>query len=98
MAIVIAVVSSFIYTGSIAIQQVGNLPRRPPPRTIVLRLLTTPVWLLGFALGLVGFGLHFVALGLGVLDRGAGRPDVADHASCSRSALGRPRPRSSAAS
>ena len=67
MAIVIAVVSSFIYTGSIAIQQVGNLQADRRQGPIVVRLLTTPAWLLGFALGLVGFGLHFVALGLGSL-------------------------------
>jgi drug/metabolite transporter (DMT)-like permease len=67
MAIVIAVVSSFIYTGSIAIQQVGNLRAEDKQGPTVLRLLTTPLWLLGLLLGLVGFGLHFVALGLGSL-------------------------------
>ena len=67
MAIVIAVVSSFIYTGSIAIQQVGNLRAEGKQGPTVLRLLTTPLWVLGLLLGLVGFGLHFVALGLGSL-------------------------------
>lgn len=67
MAIVIAVVASFIYTGSIAVQQVGNLRADRKHGNAVIRLLTTPLWLLGFALGLVGFGLHFVALGLGSL-------------------------------
>jgi hypothetical protein len=67
MAILIAVVSSFIYTGSIAIQQVGNLQAEHKPGSAVMRLITTPVWMLGFLLGLVGFGLHFVALGLGSL-------------------------------
>ncbi|MGI9029108.1 MAG: DMT family transporter [Ilumatobacteraceae bacterium] len=67
MAIVVAVISSFIYTGSIAIQQVGNLRADRKQGPAVLRLLTTPMWVLGFLLGLVGFGLHFVALGLGTL-------------------------------
>ena len=67
MAIVIAVVSSFIYTGSIAIQQLGNLRADRKQGPAVIRVLTTPLWLLGLALGLVGFGLHFVALGLGSL-------------------------------
>ena len=67
MAIVVAVVSSLIYTGSIAIQQVGNLRADRKQGSSVVRLLTTPVWVLGFLLGLVGFALHFVALGLGSL-------------------------------
>lgn len=67
MAIVVAVVASFIYTGSIAIQQVGNLHADRKQGPAVVRLLTTPIWMLGFLLGLVGFGLHFVALGLGSL-------------------------------
>jgi drug/metabolite transporter (DMT)-like permease len=67
MAIVVAVVSALIYTGSIAVQQVGNLQADRKPGSAVLRLLTTPVWVLGFLLGLVGFGLHFLALGLGSL-------------------------------
>ena len=67
MAIVVAVVSSLIYTGSIALQQVGNLRADRDHGSSLVRLLTTPVWLLGFLLGLVGFALHFIALGLGSL-------------------------------
>jgi drug/metabolite transporter (DMT)-like permease len=67
MAIVVAVVSALIYTGSIAVQQVGNLQADRKPGSAVLRLLTTPVWMLGLLLGLVGFGLHFLALGMGSL-------------------------------
>lgn len=67
MAIVVAVISSFIYTGSVAIQQVGNLRADRKQGFVVFRLLTSPLWVLGFALGLVGFGLHFIALGLGSL-------------------------------
>lgn len=67
MAIVVAVISSFIYTGSIAIQQVGNVHADRKQGPAVLRLLKTPLWVLGFALSLVGFVLHFIALGLGTL-------------------------------
>ena len=67
MAVLIAVVAAFIYTGSVAVQQVGNLHADRKQGPIVIRLLTTPLWVVGFLLGLVGFGLHFVALGLGSL-------------------------------
>ena len=99
MAIVIAVVSSFIYTGSIAIQQLGNLRADRKQGPAVIRVLTTPLWLLGLAARPRRFRAALRGARSRLVDPGAGRSDVADrvHAAVQRvdgeGAAGAPRAR-----
>jgi drug/metabolite transporter (DMT)-like permease len=69
-AVVLAVVSAFAYTLSLALQQKANLAAVGAVgsrATTVWRVVSSPRWIAGFVLGVAGFFLHGVALAVGSL-------------------------------
>ena len=67
LANVLGLLAAFVYVAGTAVQQQGVLRARRRTGPLLLLLITTPVWIAGFALNLAGFGIHAVALGLGSL-------------------------------